>query len=74
MGFEKKFNQSAMFLDVSQRDYLPESDLDFEKITTSEQVDIWCDIASRSFGYDIYNPVIYKLIGKTGVELLLVSR
>ncbi len=70
-GFELLFEQTAMALRLGQkRTYVP-TDLTFTEIVTSNEVSIWADIVSQSFGYHVPSALIEKIVGETSIKLIL---
>jgi len=83
-GWHCQFEQSAMYLDLSQytRDHkygvavsgqVSRTELMLTPVVTSDDVKDWVAIGSEAFGYQIDRAVVQHLVTDSTIELLLVN-
>ena len=53
LGYEFHFQQTAMFLDMAEYSPQRESLLQVLQVNSKEEIEIFCDVCSSSFGYQI---------------------
>jgi len=82
-GWHCQFEQSAMYLDLTQGNDQPQNygsvsaaankqHLTIKPVVTSDDLNNWVAIGSEAFGYQIDKAVIQPLVQDSSVELLLV--
>lgn len=69
----ESFKQTAMYIPSHElsADMAKQSTLKLTKVTTPEDVTIWCDIGARAFNYEIDLSVINQLIQQDNCHLYL---
>ncbi len=71
-GFEILFEQTAMYLDLKNSPIEEPLSNQYLSIQDEQNIDLWVDIAARSFEYEIDSAVIQRIITDPNVQLLTV--
>lgn len=69
--YEVLFEQIGMYLDLNTASINENNELDIKFIKSKKDILIWVNIASKSFGYEIDENVILKIIDNKNISLLL---
>ena len=70
-GYRVLFEQVGMYLDLKLADINKDNNLDVQHIKSKEDISTWVNIASKSFGYEIDENVILKIVNDEDIYLLL---
>lgn len=70
-NYKVLFEQVGMYLDLNSTNIDENNNLDIKFVKSKKDVSVWTNTASKSFGYEIDEKVILKIVDDVNISLLL---